>query len=81
MSNIAGVRITRQGTSFPSEYMKKNIDPRNRSYFWYGCDMETSFEDPNIDEAVLLENYISITPIRCDMTDYGMIDELRKWEM
>jgi 5'-nucleotidase len=79
LDKIAGVRITRQGTQFPNEYIKGNIDPRNRTYFWYGCDLKTTFSDPEIDEAALAENFISITPIKCDMTDFDMADKLKDW--
>lgn len=78
---IQGVKITKQGMEFPYEYIKKNVDPRQRTYFWYGCDMQKAFEDRNVDDAVLHDGYISITPIQCDMTHYHLIDELKELEI
>jgi 5'-nucleotidase len=79
--NIKGVRISKQGTALYSEYLEKRIDPRNRTYYWHGHDTNTPFNDSEIDGAALDDNFISITPIKCDMTDYNMIDELKRWNI
>jgi len=74
---VAGVRVSRQSVSLASEYFEKRNDPRNRTYYWSGYDMNSSFEHPDTDGAVLKEKYISITPIKCDMTDYGMVKDIK----
>ncbi len=76
---IAGVRISRHGCEIFREYMEKRTDPRNRTYYWQGADMQTFSEDPDVDGAALRRRFISITPIQCDMTDYGALDEMRRW--
>jgi 5'-nucleotidase len=80
-SEIAGVRISRQGTKLFSEYVEKRTDPRKRTYYWQGCDDLAETEDPRIDEAALLLNYISVTPIRCDCTDYDLLEALQDWKI
>ena len=76
---IAGVRISRHGLSLFREYMEKRVDPRQRTYYWQGADMQTFEEDPDIDGAALRGRFISITPIKCDMTDYHALSELKQW--
>ncbi|MGE5257780.1 MAG: 5'/3'-nucleotidase SurE [Hyphomicrobiales bacterium] len=76
---IAGVRISRHGLSLFKEYMEKRIDPRKQTYYWQGADMQTFEEDPNVDGAALRHRFISVTPIKCDMTDYDALNELRQW--
>ena len=61
------------------EYFDKRVDPRNRTYYWHGHDSKLTFDNPDIDGAALDENFISITPIKCDMTDYNMLDDLKRW--
>jgi len=78
---IAGVKISRQGLSLFSHYFEKRVDPRNQTYYWQGSDLQAVFDHPDMDGAVLNKNYISITPIICDMTDYHTIDELKKWRL
>jgi len=81
MDEVKGVRISRQGTSLYAEYFDKRVDPRNRTYYWHGHDSKISFDNPDIDGAALDENFISITPIKCDMTDYSMLEDLKLWNI
>jgi 5'-nucleotidase len=81
MDEIEGVRISRQGNELYDEYMDKRIDPRDRTYYWYGFESRISFDHPDIDGAALEENFISITPIKCDMTDYSMLEDLKAWNI
>ena len=81
LNDIAGVRISRQAVAVLSEYVEKREDPRNRTYFWQGRDMQSFESDPQLDGVVLKDHYISITPIQCDMTDYSMLDDLKGWEL
>ena len=81
LKKIEGVRICRQGTELYSEYIDKRIDPRNRTYYWQGCDLQSSIDNSDTDDVFLYRNYISITPIKCDMTDYSVLEELKGWEI
>ena len=77
---IAGVQISRQGVEILNEYVDKRMDPRNRSYYWQGRDMQSFGEDCRIDGAALNQNFISITPVKCDMTDYRTLEDLAEWD-
>ena len=77
--DMEGIRISRQATSMLPEAFEKRKDPRGRLYYWQGCDSQNTFDHPETDGACLCNNYISITPIKCDMTDYGTMDELKGW--
>ena len=79
LKEVAGVRISRQGVELLSEYVEKRTDPRHRTYYWQGRDMQSFGDDPEIDGAALGQNFISITPVKCDMTDYNMLEDLRSW--
>ena len=81
LSATTGVKICKQGTDFFEEYFKKRTDPRNRVYYWHGCDPEPTFENSDIDGQALCEKFISITPIKCDMTDYDLMEDLKKWNL
>jgi 5'-nucleotidase len=64
-----------------SEYVEKRKDPRNRTYYWQGRDRQSFKDDPGIDGAVLNQRFISITPVKCDMTDYHMLEDMRGWDL
>lgn len=78
---ISGVRVSRQELAFSAEYFEKRTDPRNRTYYWQGCDSQTSFNDSDSDVAALCQNFISITPVKCDATDYDTMEDLKGWEV
>lgn len=78
MDEIRGVRWSRQGTGVFAQHFEKRRDPRNRTYYWQGCDGQEDYDQPDIDGAALGERYISITPIKCDMTDYATLRELAR---
>jgi 5'-nucleotidase len=78
-NDIEGIVITRQGKAKYDETYDKRIDPNNRTYYWLtGKRMELD-EDEDVDDVVIQNNKVSITPIRYELTDEQMIFELRKW--
>ena len=81
LKEIAGVRISRQGVEVLSEYVEKRLDPRNRTYYWQGEDRQSFGNDPRIDGVALAQNFISVTPVKCDMTDYRAMENLADWEL
>ncbi|MDF1594433.1 MAG: 5'/3'-nucleotidase SurE [Desulfobacterales bacterium] len=78
---IAGVKISRQGIPTFSDYFDKRVDPRNKTYYWQGSEFQAVFSEPDMDGAALENDYISITPIQCDMTDYATMDNLKSWDI
>jgi 5'-nucleotidase len=76
---IAGVRISPHGVKILGEYFDRRVDLRNRPYYWQGCDPDNGRDQPEVDAMALRESYVTITPIRCDMTDYRALEDLRRW--
>ncbi|MBU1195942.1 MAG: 5'/3'-nucleotidase SurE [Proteobacteria bacterium] len=77
-----GIKITRQASNNLSKAFENRADSKDNACFWYAkvpsCDSE-----PDTDIHALSQNYISITPVRCDVTDYTVlaeIDHLEKFE-
>jgi len=79
LSKTAGVKICNQEVTLFYEYFEKRTDPRNRIYYWQGCDMQPSNKNTDSDVGALSNRYISITPIKCDMTDYEILEDLKRW--
>ncbi len=75
MDEVRGVKITRQSANNVSKNFEKRTDPKNRAYYWYAR-IETIDDDPGTDVFELSRNYISMTPIQCDITDYKALAEL-----
>lgn len=77
IDQVRGVRITRQASTNVSKQFEKRTDPKNRSYYWYGT-IERLDGDADTDVKALSQNYISMTPIQCDITDYNTMAKLGK---
>jgi len=78
---IKGVRVTMQsGAKFKDNFIKR-VDPRGRDYYWMDGEFVGNVEDLSFDYAAVKSNYVSITPIHYDMTDYKKLDYFKKWDI
>jgi 5'-nucleotidase len=78
---IAGIRISRLDMDFFPEYIEKRTDPRARNYYWQGCDRLPSGKSTDVDGSALCADYISITPLKCDQTDYRVLEDIKAWKI
>jgi 5'-nucleotidase len=78
---LKGIRLSRQGTAHYKERLEKRLDPRQRPYYWYGSYSPEAIGDEDVDAVALADDYISITPLRCDATDYDHLDTLKTWNI
>ena len=76
---IKGVLITRQGKAVWNDTFDHRRDPNNREYYWLTGGLEKVDTDLEFDEAAVRSNYISVTPIQYDLTDYKMYELMKKW--
>jgi 5'-nucleotidase len=79
--DIQGVLITKQGNSFWDDFYDLRLDPNKREYYWLTGKMKVLDRSLEYDEAAVLNNYISVTPIHYDLTAYEMLDELKSWKL
>ncbi|MEJ2158541.1 MAG: 5'/3'-nucleotidase SurE [Desulfobacteraceae bacterium] len=77
----SGVCVSRQSGDLYDEYFEKRQDPRDGTYYWQGSESEPHYSHQDADGAALGNNYISITPVRCDMTDYQALERIRQWDL
>jgi 5'-nucleotidase len=76
---IKGIVISRQGRGRFEEFFDKRVDPTNRVYYWLAGKRMHLDTDKDVDDVVVTENKVSITPIRYDLTDHEMLTELKNW--
>ena len=78
---IKGVKITKQSDAKFKDNFIKRIDPRGRDYYWMDGEFIGDTKDENFDYGAVKNNYVSITPIHYDMTDYKTLDYFKKWNI
>jgi len=77
---VKGIKITRQASNNVSKKFVRRTNPRNKSYYWYD-NMDQADIQEDTDVNALLQNYISITPIQCDITDYKTMAALESLQL
>ena len=77
--DIKGVRVTRQGIKNARTVITEHIDPRGKPYFWIGEQYFRSKAEDGTDYRAIEEGYVSITPLKSDMTDHALLSSLESW--
>ena len=77
---IKGVRVTRQGIKNARPVISEHIDPRGKPYFWIGEQYFRSNAECGTDYRAIEDGYVSITPLKSDMTDHGALSAIESWE-
>jgi 5'-nucleotidase len=56
-------------------------DPSGKEYFWIGGG-EVKWRGPSdSDFQAVEEGYVSVTPLHLDLTNYGLLEEIRGWDL
>jgi 5'-nucleotidase len=76
-NQIKGIKITKLGSRVYNDVIIKKKDPRGKDYFWIGGEEPGWSTDENSDFAAVSGGYVSVTPLRIDITDYKSIVELK----
>lgn len=81
LSLCQGIKITKAGYRKYGTHSINNIDPRGEKYYWVGIHPLSwkASEKKDCDFEAINDNYVSISPIKLDMTSYDDIESLDKW--
>lgn len=74
-----GYRIARQGFKEAKPVISEHIDPRGKLYYWIGEVREGFRAAGGTDFEAIDEGYVSITPMRTDLTDHKALEQLKAW--
>jgi len=80
-NEIKGVKITKQGKSYWDDDFEIRSDPNGRDYYWLTGKMVITDESNDFDIIAIKENYVSITPLHYDLTDYQSYEEIKNWKI
>lgn len=79
---IKGVEITPLGIREYTENFMERKDPRGKAYYWYsGIPKKNDITSEDTDVMAIEKGYISITPIHFDLTNYRIINNVKKWDI
>lgn len=80
-SEVRGVAITRLGKRIYRDILTERTDDNGRQYYWIEGDPPDGLREEGTDLLAVGEGMISITPIHLDLTNHGLIEGLRGWDL
>ncbi len=87
---IKGFKVTRQGLRRYIENFQKRLDPRGKTYYWLAGEVvEDIPQAPHkslevqilTDVEAIRENYITVTPLQYDLTDFSIAQDLQQMNL
>jgi len=80
-SLIKGIKICRQAYAKYEEDFIERTDPHGKKYFWLTGEFVNFDKGKDTDVWALQNNYVSLVPVKFDLTDYDLKQQLEtKWQ-
>ena len=79
--SIRGIRVTTLGSRVFSESLMNTKDPWGRRMYWIGGGQIAWSGREDSDFIAVKDGYISVTPLHVDLTNYGLLEVVREWNL
>jgi 5'-nucleotidase len=79
IDEICGFQSTRLGQRHKAEPVIKAFDPRGNQVYWVGPAGPEQDAGPGTDFHAINHGYVSVTPLKIDLTHYETIADLNSW--
>ena len=86
--DVAGVTLATQGVRRYKDLFEERVDPRGNTYYWLAGEAIEEGADRNAvhlptdlpsDLQAVRENYITLTPLQCNLTGLQGLERVRSW--
>lgn len=78
---LKGVLVAKQGKTKWDDVYEERLDPYGNKYYWLTGNLIEQDNDLDTDHFALKNEYVSVTPIHFDLTDYTIFEEMKKWNL
>lgn len=78
---VKGVKVTSFGSRYFKESLTRMKDPWGREIFWIGGGSIHWTGGAESDHHAVAHDYISITPLHMDLTNYDLLETVRGWSL
>ncbi len=75
-----GIHVTKQGLKNAHPVISEHIDPRGKPYYWIGENRIGFHPEGGTDFEAIDDGYVSVTPMRSDLTNHEVIKDLQDWQ-
>lgn len=80
-TDIQGIMLTQQGKSKWDDIYEKRQDPYGRDYYWLTGNLVDCDNDSKMDQYAVRNNFVSVSPIHFDLTDYETYNKMKDWKI
>ena len=77
-NEIKGVLLTKQSKSKWDDIYEERMDPYGKSYYWLTGSLVEVDDNLETDQFAIKNNYVAVTPIHFDLTDYKTYENMKK---
>ena len=77
-SAVKGTRVVSQGFRNTTFSVKPTTAPNGREFLWIRGSRQDIPTEEGTDVNANLSGYISVTPMTCDLTNYALVEDLKK---
>lgn len=74
---LKGVKFTKLGNRVYTDKLIEKTDPRGKKYYWIGGNKPKFKKKKGSDFEAIEKQYISITPLNMDLTNYDLLERLK----
>jgi len=78
---MKGILLTQQGKSKWDDIYEERVDPYGKKYYWLTGNLIQADSSLDADQFAIKNDYISITPIHFDLTDYKTYSAMKEWKL
>ena len=80
-SEVRGIQVTKLGSRYFSDSLRRMTDPWGREIFWIGGGTITWTGTENADHLAVANGYVSVTPLHLDLTNYSLLETVKGWSL
>ena len=63
------------------EKFDKRTNPQRKEYYWLTGEFINNDESKESDEWALENGYVSVVPVKHDLTNYEVISKIKSWNL
>lgn len=80
MESLKGFKVTRLAHRVFPNRIQEGRDPRGGKYYWIGGPEPEFLQEVGTDAFAVSQGYVSLTPLKADLTAYGELEKMVGWE-
>ena len=81
MKQFKGIKFCRQAKGYWEDTYDKRTSPLGKEYYWLTGEFVNEDKNKDTDEHALKSGYISIVPVKHDLTDHDSIKRINDWDL